>query len=226
MAAIRYRGRMPADSAKTATKAGRRAALAAFKREAILSAARQVFAAHGLEGATIRAIAEAAGIAPGTVYLQFESKEAIYAEMLAASLADLLKSLRAAAAAGSAQNPAERLLAAALGFYHFYQHRPEDLHLGLYLAQGLRPVGLTPALDRMLNGRLIQCFSVLGEAIQGLASPGDAEQVRRDTVDLVGMICGILLLEATGRLKMLGDDGATVITRQVRHLVERLHAPR
>lgn len=227
MAATRCRGKMPAESSRGAAKAGpkgeRRAALAAFKREAIITAARQVFAAQGLEGATIRAIAEAAGIAPGTVYLQFDSKEAIYAEMLTASLADLLKSLREAAA--PVLPPAERLLAGALGFYRFYQRRPEDLHLGLYLAQGLKPVGLSPVLDRMLNGRLIQCFALLGEAIQacGLRDP---EQVRRETVDLVGSICGTLLLQATGRLRMLGDDGEAVIQRQVGHLVERLHAPR
>ncbi|MBP7065201.1 MAG: TetR/AcrR family transcriptional regulator [Ferrovibrio sp.] len=218
---------MPADPGRGATKASpkgeRRLALATFKRDAIITAARQVFAAQGLEGATIRAIAEAAGIAPGTVYLQFDSKEAIYAEMLTASLADLLKSLREAVA--PAMPPAERLLAGALGFYRFYQHRPEDLHLGLYLAQGLKPTGLSPALDRMLNGRLIQCFALLGEAIQA-SGLNDPEQVRRETVDLVGSICGTLLLQATGRLRMLGDDGEAVIQRQVGHLVERLHAPR
>ncbi len=231
MAAIRYRGKMPADSHHSATKASpkgeRRVALAAFKRDVIITAARQVFAAQGLEGATIRAIAEAAGIAPGTVYLQFDSKEAIYAEMLTASLADLLKSLREAVA--PAMPPAERLLAGALAFYRFYQRRPDDLHLGLYLAQGLKPAGLSPVLDRMLNGRLIQCFALLGEAIQasGQASGlSDPEQVRRETVDLVGSICGTLLLQATGRLRMLGDDGEAVIQRQVGHLVERLHTPR
>ncbi len=227
MAAIRYRGKMPADPGRGATKASpkgeRRVALAAFKRDAIITAARQVFAAQGLEGATIRAIAEAAGIAPGTVYLQFDSKEAIYAEMLTASLADLLKSLREAVA--PAMPRAERLLAGALGFYRFYQHRPEDLHLGLYLAQGLKPTGLSPALDRMLNGRLIQCFALLGEAIQA-SGLNDPEQVRRETVDLVGSICGTLLLQATGRLRMLGDDGEAVIQRQVGHLVELLHSPR
>lgn len=225
MAVIRCRGRMPAEARKAASPRGeqRRAALNAFKREAILAAAREVFAAQGLEGATIRAIAVAAGIAPGTVYLQFESKEAIYAEMLAASLADLLKSMREAVNAADA--PATRLLAGALGFYRFYQRRPDELHLGLYLAQGLKPVGLSPALDRMLNGRLIQCFSLLGDAIQGLGV-SEAEQVRAETVELATTICGTLLLQATGRLKMLGDEGEAVLTRQVSHVVERLRGPR
>jgi len=210
---------MPAE----ARKAERQAALKTFKREAILAAAREVFAAQGLEGATIRAIAVAAGIAPGTVYLQFESKEAIYAEMLAGSLADLLKSMREAVNPAGA--PAERLLAGALGFYRFYQRRPDELHLGLYLAQGLKPVGLSPALDRMLNGRLIQCFSLLADAIAGLGV-SEPERVRAETVELASTICGTLLLQATGRLKMLGDEGEAVLTRQVGHVVERLRGPR
>lgn len=167
----------------------------------------------------MRAIADAAGVAPGTLYLQFPAREAIYAELLGASLGDLLKALRDAV--GEEPDPAQRLLAAALAFYRFYQQRPEDLHLGLYLAQGLKPVSLTPALDRMLNGRLIQCFSVLGEAIGRLGGL-DAEAVRRETVDLATAICGTLLLEATGRLKVLGDRGETTLTRQVRALTHRL----
>ncbi len=220
MAVIRCRGRMPASAEQ---KQGRRAALRSFKREAILDAARGVFAAQGLEGATIRAIAEAAGIAPGTVYLQFESKEAIYAEMLQASLADLLKSMREAV--DPAAPPEARLLAGALGFYRFYQRRPEDLHLGLYLAQGLKPIGLSPQLDRMLNGRLIQCFALLGDAIGGLGVT-EPEHVRAETVELATSICGTLLLQATGRLRMLGDEGEMVLTRQVGHVVERLRGRR
>lgn len=218
MAAIRCRGRMPAEPI-SAARAGRRAALKAHKREAILAAARRVFAADGLDGATMRAIAEAAGVAAGTVYLHYDSKEAVYADMLAASLADLHRSMREAVA-GIAE-PAAMLLAGALAFYRFYQRRPEDLHLGLYLAQGLKPVGLSPALDRMLNGRLIQCFGVLGEAI-GRFGITDAETVRAEAVGLGSVICGTLLLEATGRLKMLGDQGEAVLTRQVAALAERL----
>jgi len=202
-----------------ASREDRRRALKEFKRGAILAAARQVFAARGLEGATMRAIADAAGVAPGTLYLQFPSREAIYAELLGASLGELLKALRDAV--GMEPDPAQRLLAGALAFYRFYQQRPEDLHLGLYLAQGLKPVSLSPALDRMLNGRLIQCFSVLGEAIGRLAGL-DAEAVRRETVDLATAICGTLLLEATGRLKVLGDRGETTLTRQVQALTLRL----
>jgi AcrR family transcriptional regulator len=60
----------------------RRAELAkAARREEILAAARSVFAARGFRGTTIADIAEEAGIALGTIYLYFVSKEDVFAAL-------------------------------------------------------------------------------------------------------------------------------------------------
>jgi AcrR family transcriptional regulator len=48
-------------------------------REAILEAARAQFAAHGYDGATIRAIAAAAGVDPALVHHFYGSKESLFA---------------------------------------------------------------------------------------------------------------------------------------------------
>ncbi|MFC3674540.1 TetR/AcrR family transcriptional regulator [Ferrovibrio xuzhouensis] len=210
---------MPADAATVeAAKQKRRGALKAVRRDGILQAARAVFARDGLDGATLRAIAAEAGMAVGTVYLYFPTKEALYAEMLAGSLADLQKALRDAVAR---TRPEDQLLAAALGFYGFYRDRPDDLYLGLYLAQGLKPVGLTPELDRLLNGRLIQCYTVLGDGMRRRATL-EAETLRAETVTLAAAITGALVLESTGRLKVLGDSGEAVVRRAVDALIARL----
>ncbi len=50
----------------------------AARHEEILDAARSVFAARGFKGTTIADIAEGAGIALGTVYLYFPSKDAVF----------------------------------------------------------------------------------------------------------------------------------------------------
>ncbi|MBS4048534.1 MAG: TetR/AcrR family transcriptional regulator [Alphaproteobacteria bacterium] len=199
-------------------KAGRREAVRAFKREAILQAARKIFARDGLDGATLRAIAAEAGIAVGTVYLHYPAKEALYAELLAGSLADLQKHLRDAVAKAASD---EQLMAGALAFYDFYRQRPDDLYLGLYLGQGFRPTGLTPELDRLLNGRLIQCYTVLSDAMRRIA-PVEAELLRAETVSLAAATGGALMLETTGRLKILGDTGDAVVRRHVELLVQRL----
>ncbi|MEX2245175.1 MAG: TetR/AcrR family transcriptional regulator [Dehalococcoidia bacterium] len=53
----------------------------AARSEEILSAARRVFSARGFRGTTIADIAEEAGIALGTIYLYFPSKEAVFAAL-------------------------------------------------------------------------------------------------------------------------------------------------
>jgi len=67
-------------------------------REAILESARREFAAHGYDGATIRAIASGAGVDPALVHHFYGSKERLFAaavrlpvipsEVIAAALAD------------------------------------------------------------------------------------------------------------------------------------------
>jgi AcrR family transcriptional regulator len=47
------------------------------RREELLLAARRVFASKGLPGATVSDVTEAAGVAKGTFYLYFDSKEAL-----------------------------------------------------------------------------------------------------------------------------------------------------
>ena len=67
-----------------------------LKRSLILDAARRVFENDGLEGASLRAIAAEAGYTPAALYFHFDSKEAIYAELLASSLAALRDAVDAA----------------------------------------------------------------------------------------------------------------------------------
>src|SRR2546421_12562691 len=49
-----------------------------FRTSGILEAARKVFAKKGFHEATVDDIAEAAGVAKGTVYLYYESKRDVY----------------------------------------------------------------------------------------------------------------------------------------------------
>src|SRR5512143_1574688 len=109
-------------------RAGRRRAVSSLKRGLILDAARAVFETEGLDGASLRAIAAEAGYTPAALYFHFDSKEAIYAEVLQASLASLREAVgRAVACIGG---PAERLCAAAIAFFDFYAENPRDLDLG------------------------------------------------------------------------------------------------
>lgn len=54
----------------------------AAKRRAILAGAKKVFLNHGFEGASMDAVAEAAGVSKMTVYRHFASKEALFAGLI------------------------------------------------------------------------------------------------------------------------------------------------
>ncbi len=65
------------------------------KRQAILAGARELFASQGYEETTIAAIARAAGVAVGTVYLYFQGKHDILIDVclnLNADIAAVLQS--------------------------------------------------------------------------------------------------------------------------------------
>ncbi|HEX3790140.1 MAG TPA: TetR/AcrR family transcriptional regulator [Pseudonocardiaceae bacterium] len=91
-------------------------------RRRILDAAEQLFAELGFHAASIVKITEAAGVAQGTFYLYFESKRAIFAEVLL----DLNHRVRQAMAEGAhgatTREQAER--GGFLGFFRFTAEHP------------------------------------------------------------------------------------------------------
>jgi AcrR family transcriptional regulator len=197
----------------------RRHAVRDFKRAAILAAAKDIFARHGLEGATVRAIAQAAGYTAGAVYSYYETKEAIYADILSASLLDLGQAV-ADAARGAVDDEA-RVRTTVRAFFDYYHARPQELALGFYLFQGLRPRGLTRPLDRELNSRLIAVLMRIRGAIVrfGKLRPLAAH---RETVAAMCHISGVLLMAETGRLKTLDSDPDFLIEHYIDSLVARI----
>src|SRR5712672_2323868 len=146
---------------------GRRKAVSDLKRELILDAARKVFEADGLEGASLRAIAATAGYTPAALYFHFESKEAIYAEVLRSSLTNLGQAINRAVSL--AKTAADRLRAAATAFFRYYADNPRDLDLGFYLFRGgMKPQGLGKERDEILNTALELALRPIASAAEAL----------------------------------------------------------
>lgn len=92
----------------TARRLSVRAAPAvADKREAILKAATQVFARHGFFQAQVADVARAAGVAAGTVYLYFRSKDDLLVSLFERTMKEAIAEGRLALAA--VQAPRDRL---------------------------------------------------------------------------------------------------------------------
>jgi AcrR family transcriptional regulator len=202
-----------------ALRTARRKAVHDFKRAAIVDAARRVFAEHGLDGASVRLIAREAGYTPGAIYFYFPAKEHIYGDILSESLAALGRAIKDAAAA--APDGAARVRAAAHAFFAYYRDHPDELELGLYLFHGLARRGLTPELDRQLNGRLIAVLRVLAGAIRELGKLDEAA-ANVETVASASHLIGILLMDKSGRLKTLGFTGEALVAHTLDALIERL----
>ena len=192
-----------------------------LKRELILDAARKVFEADGLEGASLRAIAGAAGYTPAALYFHFESKEAIYAEVLRGSLADLEQAVNRSVA--RTKTPVDRLRAAAMAFFRYYSDNPRDLDLGFYLFRGgMKPHGLGKERDDMLNAALESALRPIAEA--ALALGARREEARALMADIFAHAAGLLLLAHTGRIRMFGASALNLMERFVEGAILTLTA--
>jgi TetR/AcrR family fatty acid metabolism transcriptional regulator len=89
-----------------------------FRCHAICEAAMRVVGRRGLAKATVREIAREAGVAKGTVYLYFPSRDAILEKTVEAAAGQLLERLRRAGRSGvTFADSLERVLAAQLAFF-------------------------------------------------------------------------------------------------------------
>ena len=82
---------------------------AADKRERILTAAERIFARHGFFAAKVADVAKEAGVADGTIYLYFKSKDDLLISVFERRMQQLLAALRAAVA--SKTKPRDQLRA-------------------------------------------------------------------------------------------------------------------
>ncbi len=203
----------------TERRIGRQKAVGDLKRGLILDAARRVFEADGLDGASLRAIAAAAGYTPAALYFHFESKEEIYAEVLRDSLANLGQAVGRAILRAKA--PADRLRGAAMAFFRYYAENPGDLDLGFYLFRGgMKPQGLGKERDEMLNAALAAALYPISEAAQALGAR--REEARLLMVETFAHAAGLLLLAHTGRIRMFGASAPNLMERFIESTIGAL----
>ena len=78
-----------------------------FDEDLVLDAAARVFRKRGYSGATVREVAQAAEMLPGSLYYRYPSKEALLLDLMERALTRLLELGRSAVEFG--RDPAERL---------------------------------------------------------------------------------------------------------------------
>lgn len=98
----------------------------AARRADILAAARALFVADSRQLPSAAQIAQAAGLAKGTVYLYFKTKEEIFVALLAEDFAGLLQAVHAAVSEGDPSQVLQRFVDR---FAAYLDARPELLRL-------------------------------------------------------------------------------------------------
>lgn len=189
------------------------------RRDAVLRAARRVFEEKGLDGASIRLIAKAAGVTTGSVYPYFTGKEEIYAELLSRSLDDYERFVTARIVRAS--SPAARFAAALTAHFEFYETRRSDMSLALYLFNGLKPQGLNRRLDTRLNEQLAGIQAIFAACVRELTGAAPRE-VDDEVSAQLAMLFGLLTLHHTRRTRVLRTDAKALLRRHVRQSLARL----
>jgi AcrR family transcriptional regulator len=176
------------------------AVVAEFRRRSLLGAACHVFGEKGFELATMEAIAEAARVAKGTVYLYYPSKQAIYDAMFSSRMAEMERLIgERVASAASARD-------AIAGFVtvrsEYFQQHPDFFRV--YVAEFARQVAGTPdrgacqlALDRQTRA--------LQRVMEKAVASGEVREVEPEAAALAvfDMSKGLI-----GRRLLLGNRSA------------------
>jgi AcrR family transcriptional regulator len=168
------------------------------RRDAILAAARGVFARKGLAATKISDLAAAAGLSHGLVYHYFASKEAVYAAIVESVLDEATADILGIAASGG--RPAERLQAVVEHMLARGEQQPETLIL---VVQAF----VAEAVPEGVRGRLVRFATEAQAAIVALFAEGQATgdfDPEQDARELTSLLFATIHGLAIARLVDLG----------------------
>jgi AcrR family transcriptional regulator len=177
----------------------------AATRQALLEAARDLFATVGYDATTVRAVAERAGVNQALVFRYFGNKEGLFTEAV-------LEQAMALLAEGPGEDLLERTLASILSTDADRGPKP--------LMAVIKAAGSTQVAEEV-RGRLGSAYAAAFASLVDTDDPDDA-RVRADL--LLAWLLGISLTRGPLRAGPLHDPEA--VTRHVLQAAEVLLGPR
>lgn len=151
-----------------------------FRRTEILEAARKICAARGYHEMTVDEIAQAAGIAKGTVYLYFRSKLEIYWAMIENILTILHEQVREELAKpGSIETCVRRFVDTKMTYFEAH-HDLLRLYYNEVNSVGAKP----PRLREQFERRYLEQVRLLQSALDGAIAQGVLRPMRSDMAAL------------------------------------------
>jgi AcrR family transcriptional regulator len=149
-----------------------------FDEDVVLDAAAHVFRKRGFGGATVREVAQAAGMLPGSLHYRYPSKEALLLDLMERALTRVMAAAREAV--GAARDPVERLRLGIRAHLEALLSGDDDFYVLLYDWRSLEGAAVQGMLR--LRARYEALWDdLLRDALRaGGARPGvDAELLRQ-----------------------------------------------
>ncbi|GAA2860443.1 TetR family transcriptional regulator [Paenarthrobacter ilicis] len=187
-------------------KRGRRTA-GDHSREAILDAARTLFAEHGFEGTSLRQVARDAGVDPAMVHHFFAGKDELFAASVAlpANPAEVLSGVETTLP----EHRAEAIVRAILRLWE----GPAQHGLVAFARGTLGSTAKTALLREMVN-RVI-----LSRVVAGL--PGTPEELRLRSNLVASQVIGLVLVRYVIKLEPLAGAAQDDVIRMVAPTIQR-----
>ncbi len=206
------------------TGLGRRERRKSARREVILDAAQSLFTSFGLDATTMEDIAHECDLAKSTLYLSFDSKDAIAFAVMSRALDALHDELRASVLAGGAAH--EQILRMADAYYAFSRERPDAFRL-LFV---LPPPDFSGSVSPEVAGEAELLGYAALELLVTLLRQGIAEGTfalsdpRSAAVGIWSAITGVIVVPARqATSSLVGVDHAALVREMVQALLRGLH---
>jgi AcrR family transcriptional regulator len=175
--------------------------VAEFRRRSILDAACHVFGEKGFELATMDAIADAARVAKGTVYLYYPSKQAIYDAVFSSGMAEMERLIgERVASAASARDAISGFVTVRA---EYFQQHPDFFRV--YVAEFARQVAATPESRGACQLALDRQTRALQKVMERAVASGEVREIDPEAAALavLDMSKGLI-----GRRLLLGSRAA------------------
>jgi TetR/AcrR family transcriptional regulator, fatty acid metabolism regulator protein len=199
--------------APTRRRTTRSAPRAADKRERILDAAVRVFARKGFHRARVSEVAKAAGVADGTIYLYFKSKDALLVSLFEDRVERLLAFLEAELPrAASASEKLRRVIELQLGLLEGERDLAEVVTVILRQSTKLMKQYAAPKFTAYLDaiGRVVADGQAAGELRRDV-SPHLAARAIFGALDGIAMTWALGKADRGGLVRASGQLAAIVL---------------
>lgn len=183
------------------------------RRTQILEAAARIFSGRGYHGATIREIAEAAGLADGTIYLYFPGKRDL---LLSAWEHVAISSLFPLLDRASRGEDDEAFMTTILAdrFELFRRH-------AAFFRLVMQQADVDPVLRRAVRARIQTIKVMVGEHLRRRVAEGGFRRVSVPIVQraIAGMMMGVALLDANDPDPLFDRYTNETVAREVARLI-------